>query len=445
MKLQLVNPPIVAGYDGVSKSGAYQPLDLQSLATYVGNYLKDTEIEILDGELLTQQEIESRIDADFVGVSAKVLNYENCLSICAIAKEMGSKTIMGGPYASSIALQIMKNRSYVDFVVQSDGEKALLSILKGEEVSSIKNVLYRKEGRVFVNPVETIGLSLLPSPSYDYIDMRPYFINFERIYTKTLKAKKAIAMYSSKGCQWRDLSGGCTYCRPDMQWRIKKPQKVWQEIETATSLYGIDFVWDCSDTFTSSKEWITNLVNTKPSYLNPRFLFYARPGDIDIEMTRLLKELNVYQVLIGVDSGDNKILGRTRTGKRLEDIQIAARLFAQNDILFFPTFVFGLKGENHETVYKTLRLIEELVSYGNVRELSRSILFPLPGTPIFNDLMAIPIIKEKYEGKDVFDWEELQLHWVKNFCKIGLNELKAIVDAVGGKAEIKSGFAVSRK
>ena len=105
MKIQLINPPVQDGYGGNSKEGAYPPLHLICLGTYLTRTLNDINIQILDGEVMGLQEIELELGADVVGISANFLNYPNCLRLARIAKERGCCVILGGLKEHSLDFQ----------------------------------------------------------------------------------------------------------------------------------------------------------------------------------------------------------------------------------------------------------------------------------------------------------------------------------------------------
>ena len=97
MKVQLIQPG-TGEYRSNSRSGSYPPLGLISIATYIHQECPSVEVEILDGELISDEEIIARIDADIVGLNTNTVTYPQALRIAEEAKARGSKIVLGGVY-----------------------------------------------------------------------------------------------------------------------------------------------------------------------------------------------------------------------------------------------------------------------------------------------------------------------------------------------------------
>ena len=71
-----------------------QPLGIVSVGTYIKQNNLGIEVEILDGNnVLTLDEVKSRIDADLVGISATAVGYDHAIEVAKVAKERGAKVI----------------------------------------------------------------------------------------------------------------------------------------------------------------------------------------------------------------------------------------------------------------------------------------------------------------------------------------------------------------
>jgi len=440
MKIQLINPPIQDGYGGNSKEGAFPPLHLICLGTYLAKTVPDIEIQILDGEVMGLEEIELELGADIIGLSANFLNYSNCLRLAQIAKERGCYVILGGPYASSIPNTILQNRPEIDIIIVDDGERALSEFVKGSTVESIRNIVYRTRSQIHRNPSKNLDLNLLPIPDYGLINFKTYTERFYRQFSEYIPANRAAVLFSQKGCVWRDRTGGCIYCRPDTVYRAKAPKKSWEEIRALVERYGVNLIWDCSETLTTDKVWFEEFVTCKPADLNPFLMIYARENDITPVVAKMLHRINCYQILIGADSADNAILKQANTGKSLECIRSTAELLALHDIHLSASFVFGLPGETTESVEVTLDLIYWLFDLGNVFEISAGILFPLPGTICFSMMLRFPHLAAKYTNRDLFDFKELQVDWVKQFCHVSYEQLEGVLSEVSRAVPVTSSF-----
>jgi radical SAM superfamily enzyme YgiQ (UPF0313 family) len=425
IKIQLVYPPNIDFNSMELIKNYFAPLGLLSIATYLSSKMPSVEVEILDGSILTLGEIEKRLGAEIVGISTNSFNYPSALKIAQAAKEKGAKVVLGGVHASFLPVNILKNRECLDAIVVGDGEESMVDYVQGKPFSEIKNLVYRdKEKKIRMNAVSNVDLSNLPIIERKFLDQSLYFEAFQKDYPN-LPYKKPIAIYSQKGCPWRDKTGGCVFCgRMDKGFRMRNPKQVWEEIEYLVNSYEVDLVWDVADCFTTSKDWLSAFLASKPKHLNPLFMVFARADELDEERVKILKEINCYRVILGVESGDENVLKKSQKGTTLQQILSSAKLLRKFRINTWFTYVLGLPGESEKSLKNTYNLAKFLSSLENAEALTASILIPLPGSKAFVLMLEIPELAEKYLGSDFFDLEELQKDWVRYFCQVDFTCLK---------------------
>ena len=442
MKLQLINAPLAEQYRGISRTGVFPPLNLITLATYVNSKLPETEIEILDGDIITLDEILNSIDADIVGISPKILTYDNSLKIAEKVKQLNSKVVFGGPHASTLYSNILKNRPYVDYVVIGDGEQALVNLLNQISLDKINNLAYRSGKVICKNQINYINLNSTPFQNNQLINLQPYFDNLRNRF-QNHAIKKGISVHSQKGCVWQNDHGGCIFCRQfDSNLRFRSPRNLWKEIEQLCDSLDIDYIWNVSDTITGSKNWLREFYLTKPQRINPKLLVYSRSDEIDDEVADFLKNINCYEVLIGVESGNNERLKFTNKGFTKEDSLRAINLLTQRGIYTYPSFVLGLPGETENSVNDTIEFSQQLLNKAKIYQLACSTLVPLPDSFVFKKMMKINRLREKYINIDNFDVEELRKDWVYHFCDVEYDFLTESLELILQSIEVASSFGL---
>jgi radical SAM superfamily enzyme YgiQ (UPF0313 family) len=202
MKIQLVQAP--NNYGETRSSGCYPPLGLLSIATYLFRQL-GVKAEILDGEIMSYEEISSRLNADVVGFTVNLLNARNSAVLSMVAKEKGARVVWGGPHSTVRWKQILTNQNSVDFVVRGDGEKAFLNIVQNN-IQDSPNIAHR--GKTNASIVE-MPLSFYPIPDYGLLpEIETYIGNFE----KQTKGVRILSVYSHRGCAFRLQHGPCVFC-----------------------------------------------------------------------------------------------------------------------------------------------------------------------------------------------------------------------------------------
>lgn len=422
--VQLVLPPPDPTCGRLSRSGCFPPLGLVSIATEL---LRQTghRAEILDGELLDIDEIIERIDADIVGVSPSQVTYTNALRIAEQAKSRGARVVFGGHHATALASQIVTNRACVDCVVIGDGEEAFSALATGRRIDSIPNVVWRAAGDMIQRgPTRNVALDSACPLDRSLLDLESYFRNFEE-QNPHKPFRRPFSIFTQKGCGWRDRSGGCSFCaRTDVGWRARAPKLVWKEIRSLVEEFGADYIWELSDDILSDRNWFSEFVESKPKELNPAFLLYARPAAVTPEAADQFLRLNAYEVFVGVEAGDDRLLVLSNKGSTSFTNLRATRLLKDRGIRVFPSFILGLQGEDHASLAQTEAHLLDILDGGLVDTVAISTFMPLPGSPSHRALMGVPEMGNDLRCRDDVDLRFLQRAWCRHFCSVSLEELE---------------------
>jgi radical SAM superfamily enzyme YgiQ (UPF0313 family) len=406
MKLQLIQPPI-GKFKTNSRTGSYMPLGLVSMATYAKNQIPSLEIEILDGEMLSFEEIIAKMDAEFIGINTNTITYPIAVEIANIAKLRGSYVIFGGVYATAMAETILLHRKeIVDSIVTGYGEKPLVDILKGNRERIIRNTYpdldcFSSLDRSFLNIEDYISVFRNNHPSWNY---------------------RATNIFTNVGCYWREFSnGGCIFCsRSGDYTKFKNPKLVWSEIEALVTEYQIDYFVDFSDTIIQNVEWLEELVKNKPSDLNPKWHIFSRADEINEEVIPLLKKLNCDHVFIGLESGDWDIYKKTnKGGGNPEENILKVKILSDNGISTTPSYVTALPGETESSLKKTLEHANTIKQLSGFEEIFCCELIPFPGSKAFSMLNKL-----KPFTSDILEVESLKKQWAKNFCNVDFNVIE---------------------
>jgi len=443
--IQLIAPPMSDKYYGVSRSKAYPPLGLLSIATYLKKEIPSVEIEILDGEILSLSEIETKVKGNVVGIGVNILNYQNALKLAKIAKENGATVVFGGAHATALADAILQNRNYVDAVVLGEGEGAFTDIVKGRPFYKINNLAYRDGNNINKNPLKLLNLNLLPFPDRGFVNQEIYFQNF-RSQRPWSPFKKPALIYSQKGCVWRMRTGGCLFCgRMDTKWRARNPKRIWEEIYQLVRDYGIDYINDVSASITGNKEWLKEFCKSKPADINPAIEVYACAHEINEEVINIFTRLNVYKVFIGIESGNNTILKKIGKPPLSQYHLKVVSALAEKGIKVTIGVVIGIIGETEETVAQTVNHTKKLVEIGNVETISCSILVPVPGSPAYKKLLQNETTMKKYINRDDLDAIELEEDWLNSFCFIDYKTAQEAVEDILKLAPLRSSMAMPKQ
>ena len=402
MKLQLINVESSRYPKPSDLSGWCPPIGLLTMATE----LKDYDVEVLD----TQVDDNIKLDGDVVGLSCGVLSYPDALEMAQEAKEKGATVVMGGPYVSRIARKI--DRPYVDHIVIGDGTPTLEKLLKGRYPDRIEQ--------------KDIDLRLKPIPDRGLVDLSRYWRNYLGPYDRPT------SMVPQMGCVYRELKG-CIFCSVGKDFTKRHAYDFWQEYANLESL-GVDYVSIQAEDLLGNKAWFDEVHERRPERNVPMEVI-ARADRLDREYMQKLSDINVKKIFIGVESGSQRMLDRSRKGLTLENIEGAVKLMKEYDIKSKLTFVLGLPGEDNSTLNKTLDFAEHLCKRGDVETIGASIMTPVPGSPAYRLFInRYP----KYSRDDVFPIETSKILWVDGFCRTdyktiekATNYLRRLTDSFG--------------
>ncbi len=107
----------------------------------------------------------------------------------------------------------------------------------------------------------------------------------------------------------------------------------------------------------------------------------VRPEHVSAEALAILRRwIDNDTLILGGQSGSDRVLERSGRGHRVADIERAVALCIEAGFVPHIDFLFGLPGEDREDVEDTLRLAERLSAAGG--RIHGHTFMPLPGTPL---------------------------------------------------------------
>ncbi len=431
MKILLCNPKNSQGTKH-SRKGMYAPLGILSIATYLKQNLgDDVHINVCDEDVRVLK-IESFQQYDLVGFYSTTFNYDQAVQYAYFAKEYGCITVLGGPHPSVLARNIINNRSCFDFIIMFEAELPFLKLVqalllnKRDERANIPNLVF-KNGDGKINMSKTgyeNSLEEVPIPSREFIDCELYIRNYQNIYSDKINIRPG-SIYSSKGCSWRDKTGGCVFCaRLERGVRFRNIDQIWSEIKALKDSYNINTIWDISDDNLNSLGWFKEFVRRRPSECKDmNFFIYSRVNFIKEEIVKYFKELNVQEVFLGVESGDNRVLRNSFKGQTDKSALRACRILSTNGIKYFPSFVLGLPGESEESLTNTYRLCEKFSELGGLERISTTILKPIPGSPAFDKIVNNTKYGKDLASMDSIDLAFLERYWIGSFTSVSYDTI----------------------
>ncbi len=389
MKILLINPPQKRIY-GKMNSPDYPPLGL----AYIGAVLERENyfVKILDlgAEEISVSKLISIIKTyNVVGLTATTPTFSEAEKIFKLIKENSNAiTILGGIHATINPDDCLKCNN-LDFLVRGEGETTILELINAikskSSLTKINGISFRNKKKIVHNPSRELinNLDELPFPA------RHLFKHKKYTYPDSLLSP-VMPIMTSRGCPHN-----CTYCCTKLIFtrkvRFRSAKNVVDEIEFLIKNYSVKEVHFWDDNFTLKKQRVKEIrdeLMRRKIRLKFAFPNGLRVDQVDKEILSWLKEMGVYNLTFGVESGNQIVLNNVEKGTTLEQIRKAYFLAKSMGFETWGFFMFGLYGETEKTIRDTINFAKEI----DPDVAKFHILKPFPGTKIFEQLKSENLI-----------------------------------------------------
>ncbi|MBK7859942.1 MAG: radical SAM protein [Archangiaceae bacterium] len=295
----------------------------------------------------------------------------------ALAREVKRRTgrpvVLGGERDQVDGERGMGPSMPFDFVVEGDGELALLELAHlvaygDRRPTSIAGVASRKgDGTLQRNKVVRSHLNAMPRPDFGGMPLEHYLGRPTPELLAAL-ARDGLAPASPpapfmylpyafvKGCPAK-----CTFCSAKESLDMESPEKAASELLELSARHGVkDFVF------------LNNLVNTQVKWLEKfcrtlidskadlQWTDSCRPTGLTSELTAMMRESGCLLLCYGAESGSDDVLTRMKKGLLSRDIVSSLRNAHQAGIINRVNLIAGYFHETAADVDKTIGLVETL-------------------------------------------------------------------------------------
>lgn len=320
------------------------------------------------------------------------VSYFPLMEVVNFVKKFNSKVkiVIGGPFINNKykllpkesfnhLLSILKGDYYV---VNSDGEKALLELIKSiKENKPVpeKNIIVRNKNEYIHYPVieenNPLGENIIDWCNYK--KRNPEFINI-----RTSKS----CMFKCNFCSFPQKSGKY------QQLNISQIEKELNSLSVLSSLKSIHFI---DDTFNVPskrfKDFLRMLIKNKYSF---KWNCTLRCSTLDYETVELMKESNCEGCFLGIESGDDELLIKMNKKAKAIDYINGIEWLNKNGIITYGSFIIGFPGETNKTIDKTI----DFINNSKLDFFRTQMWYCDTLTPVWND-------KDKYGiNGSSFEW-----------------------------------------
>lgn len=326
--------------------------------SFIDNYLRPSKF-IEDGFLQSN-------NIDFVGIYANTICYRDTLRMLNEINNLrekgvwNGKIIIGGPH-TSVALDTIPD--FVDYVVQGEGEKAILDIINSE---SNERVVKRER---------ISDLDCLPFQPWDIFTKMDYDYGCD-----WLDIKPVFTMNTSRGCPF-----DCSFCSVNSIWGRQytyfSAERIISEIEYLVENYSAKAIYFREDNFTLKKKRVIAFCEGLISKeLNIQWACETRVDTLcDEELVKLMSAAGCRTVYLGVESGSQSVLDSLNKQISVEQIEKCVNLCKKQDIRTYCSLITGVPGETYEDYLSTRKLMRKLKPYA----LSFNVFVGIPNSWLY--------------------------------------------------------------
>jgi radical SAM superfamily enzyme YgiQ (UPF0313 family) len=167
-------------------------------------------------------------------------------------------------------------------------------------------------------------------------------------------------------------------------------------MERLHETYGVTHFNIYDDLFTLKRKRVVELCELLSAHPAPlTFNCSVRIGHVDEALLATLKRGGCYSLSLGIESGDQELLARHKTGVNLDEVRRTVAMINDAGLRAKGLFIMGLPGETPASAATTKEYIRDL----GLAEMNLSKFAPFPGSPAFNDV--------KEHGEFVEDWNKM--------------------------------------
>jgi radical SAM superfamily enzyme YgiQ (UPF0313 family) len=363
LKIRLIDPayehPFISHSQRVIKNIWFAHLTLTTLAALTP---PDIDVQITDENV---EPIDFQEDVDLVGITGMVMHAPRAYEIASRFRQRGIPVVMGGPHASSLALEA---KEHVDAVVIGEAENVWGGLIEDLKKGCLKP---------FYKADTYCSMERMPYPRLELLKKNAYM-------TVNCVQTTRGCPYQCDFCHVTHFFGKTYRCRP-----------VDDVIEEVKRLQG-EFIVFIDDNIAGNRQYAKELF----ARLKPLKKKWASQASItlsrDPELLKLAADSGCVSLFIGIESLSSENLKEVnKSFNRASQFEEGIKAIHDHDIMILAGLIFGLDHDDEGVFERTLRFCER----NRIELPSFFLLTPLPGTPLFQRMESEGRLLHKDWGK----------------------------------------------
>ena len=305
---------------------------------------------------------------DLLAMTAMTVDYPSVVKAAKITKKIFPKLkiIVGGPHATLVPKDF-QDISEIDHIFIGESEYSFPKfLLDFKNKKKIPRMIYGKSPQ-----------NLDEVPFVDRELAGPYEGSMHEIFPKPFTT-----FINTRGCMYN-----CSFCQPaernlhGSKVRYRSVDNFLEEIEFLVKKHGIKSFLIHDDNFLQNQNLLKEFIEKYPKKFNLPFACQGRADLIvrNEETLKKLRKIGLKLIMIGFESGNQRILNFLRKGVTVKQNFQAAEICKKYGILIWANYMFGIPTETKEEILDTVNMIRKI----KPDLYSPAIFTPTPGTDLY--------------------------------------------------------------
>ena len=414
------------GFDG-SDTMVLPPLDLALMAATLRNAGYDVELIDADALRLNDHDVYVQLahkEYRVIIASVSLPTLDNDAEFISGLKRLHPEALV---FAKTLVrdqniLKQLLHKSHAHLIIHGEADLSIPHIITGEIRDG--TAWLENDDLVFIPNKPVSDLNELPFPARDLLP--------NDRYTYPLLGSPVATLQTSRGCPFP-----CGYYCPyplveGKTWRAQKPERIFAELQQIVERLGIHKIYFRDATFTLDKERIVRLCDLIiAADWQIEWMCETRVDCLDDDLLGKMKAAGCVGMLIGVETGDERVMHR-KEGKKGLTVTKLAHLREKTRELGLKLHFLLMVGLPHETRESTVATYDLIMRY-DPDTIGVTIITPYPGTPLYYDAQREGWI-ESYNWRD-YGGHQAVMH-TSHFSR---------EDLIAARSFIEDGFALRQR
>ncbi|MBE3141926.1 MAG: glycosyltransferase, partial [Thermoplasmata archaeon] len=277
---------------------------------------------------------------DLIAFGLKSSYYPIGMKLIKMAKDQGSKVMVGGYHATAAPNELIENPD-IDYIFHGESEITFPKFLA--DPSSFDREIFGEKPQN-LDDLPFFNREIYQSPIEDCAG-----------WWYGGKLTKMISVVSARGCPYK-----CGFCQPiednhfGKKLRRRSVDSIISELKWLKKLYNPECVMIHDDTFLIQPDWIEEFIEKYPQIGLPFWASGRADGICKYpDLVNRLVKVGWDLVSVGFESGSQKILDKMNKGTTVEQNLEAARIIHSTKAKIYANYIIGLPWETKEDIQAT--------------------------------------------------------------------------------------------